>query len=144
MAQVCDLLKDRPLYSVDASLTVLEAATYMMERNIGAVPVLMHDELVGIFSERDVMNRVVAGRRDAGHTRVDEVMTHNPRRVAPTETLESCMFLMREHGFRHLPVCEGSKLKGLISLRDILLRDLSEKDDEVRQMRAYIGGSVSA
>jgi CBS domain-containing protein len=52
--------------------------------------------------------------------------------------MENCRQLMRRHGFRHLPVCEGKKLRGLVSLRDIVLHDLSEKDDEVRMMRAYI------
>ena len=142
MSQVQDLVRNRPLFAVDAARTVLEAATYMTERNIGAVPVTRQGKLVGIFSERDVMNRVVTGLRSPGLTPVEEVMTRNPRTVTSTESLENCMFLMREHGFRHLPVCDGEELKGLVSLRDILLRDLSEKDDEVRHMRAYLSGAA--
>ena len=142
MSQILELLKDRRIYSVEATTTVLEATTYMTERNIGAVPVLRDGELVGIFSERDVMNRVVTGLRSPGLTRVEEVMTPRPRIVAPTEPVENCMFAMREHGFRHLPVVEAGKLLGLISLRDILLRDLSEKDEEVRHMRAYLSGAA--
>ena len=138
MSMVRDLLKGRPIYSVDAEQTVLEAATYMTDHNIGAIPVLRDGALVGIFSERDVMNRVVAGLRSPGITKVSEVMTPRPRVVSGDETLENCLFIMRELGFRHLPVVDGDKVQGLISLRDILLRDLSEKDDEVQQMRAYI------
>ena len=142
MSQILDLVKNRPVYSVQAGHTVLEATTYMTERNIGAVPVLRDGELVGIFSERDVMNRVVTGLRAPGITRVEEVMTPRPRTVAPSEPVENCMFAMREHGFRHLPVVENGKLLGLISLRDIILRDLSEKDEEVRHMRAYLSGAA--
>jgi len=138
MSMVRDLLKGRPIYSVDVEQTVLEAATYMRDHNIGAIPVLRNGELAGIFSERDVMNRVVAGLRSPGLTKVSEVMTTQPRVVSGDETLENCLFIMRELGFRHLPVVDGGKVQGLISLRDILLRDLSDKDDEVQQMRAYI------
>ena len=123
MDKIYDLVKDRStIYSVDVNSTVLEAARFMMEHSIGAVPVLREGELAGIFSERDVMNRVVAAGRMPGTTKVSEVMTANPRSVALDETIENCLFLMREFGFRHIPICEGKKLKGLVSLRDIMLR----------------------
>jgi CBS domain-containing protein len=122
MATVYDLVKDRKIYSIDADKTVVEAARYMMEHNIGALPVLRDGQLVGMFSERDVMNRVVAVGRMPGQTKVSEVMTANPRAVAVDETIDNCLFLMREFGFRHLPICEGKELKGLVSLRDVLLR----------------------
>jgi CBS domain-containing protein len=126
MAQVQELLKDRKLYTIDAGSTVLEAARLMMEHSLGAVPVLRDGELAGVFSERDVMNRVVAAGRTPGTTPVTEVMTANPRSVAPEETIENCMFLMREYGFRHLLVCEGTKVKGVVSMRDIMLRYLAQ------------------
>jgi CBS domain-containing protein len=137
MSQIYDLLKEEP-HCVAANETVLEAARLMVAHNIGAVPVLRDGELVGIFSERDIMKRVVAEGRDPAHTRVSEVMTTNPTVVDVKESVEHCMVLMKEHGFRHLPICDGKKLKGFVSLRDILLRDLTEKDEEVRMMRAYI------
>jgi CBS domain-containing protein len=122
MSKIYDLVKDRRIYSIDADQTVVEAARFMMEHNIGALPVLRGGELVGIFSERDIMNRVVAVGRMPGQTRVSEVMTANPRSVSTDETIDNCLFLMREFGFRHLPICEGKQLKGLVSLRDVLLR----------------------
>jgi CBS domain-containing protein len=123
MERIYDLVKDRRMiYSVDANSTVLEAARFMMEHNIGAVPVLREGELAGIFSERDVMNRVVAAGRSPGQTRVSEVMTSNPRAVQADDSIDNCLFIMKEFGFRHLPIVEGKKLMGLISLRDILLR----------------------
>ena len=138
---VYDLINTQDTHIADADQTVLEAARAMVERNIGAVPVLRDGLLVGIFSERDLMKRVVVEARDPRTTRVDEVMTDDPLTVTPDESLETCMILMRRHGFRHLPVCEGKQLRGFVSLRDILLHDLNEKDHEVRMMRAYIQAS---
>jgi CBS domain-containing protein len=146
MASIHDLIRDRETYTVNAEEMVLAAARFMVERNIGAVPVLERGELAGIFSERDIMKRVLAAGRDPRTTPVSEVMTRDLTTVPPGESLENCMLLMREHGFRHLPVCEGKRLVGLVSLRDLLLRDLTEKDAEVKMMRAYIhsdpGGSA--
>jgi CBS domain-containing protein len=110
----------------------------MVENNIGAVPVLSQGELVGIFSERDLMTRVVVAGKDPARTPVSEVMTDDPLTVAPDDDLETCMTLMRRHSFRHVLVCQGRQLRGIVSLRDLLLHDLNEKDDEVRMMRAYL------
>jgi CBS domain-containing protein len=135
---VHDLINTQDTYRADANQMVLDVAQAMVDRNIGAVPVLSDGLLVGIFSERDLMKRVVVEGRDPGTTRVETVMTDDPLTVSPNESLETCMVLMRRHGFRHLPVCEGKQLRGIVSLRDILLHDLNEKDHEVRMMRAYI------
>jgi CBS domain-containing protein len=139
-----DLLKNQVTVSAQIHQSVLEVARLMVEHNIGAVPVLARGELLGIFSERDLMNRVVVQGRDPARTPVSEVMTGDPLTVSPTESLETCMTLMRRHGFRHLPVCSGSELRGVVSLRDILLHDLDEKDDEMRMMRAYLHSTPEA
>jgi CBS domain-containing protein len=133
MGQVYEIVKDRRVYSIDANSTVLEAARFMMEHSIGALPVLRDGEIVGIFSERDVMNRVVAVGRMPGTTKISEVMTANPKSISVDETVENCLFLMREFGFRHLPIIDGKQLKGLVSLRDILLRYVSQKEAEARR-----------
>jgi CBS domain-containing protein len=133
MTTLREIVKDRRVYSIDAGRTVLEAARYMMEHNIGALPVLRNGELAGMFSERDIMNRVVAVGRTPGSTSVAEVMTANPRAVAADETVEECLFIMREFGFRHLPIVEGKELKGLVSLRDILMRQAVEMERESRR-----------
>jgi len=138
MCCIYDLVRDQDTYRADVNQTVLDVAQAMVDRNIGAVPVLEDGLLVGIFSERDLMKKVVVEGRDASRTRVGDVMTPDPLTVAPSEELEACMLLMRQHGFRHLPISDGKQLKGMVSLRDIMLRDLTEKDDEVRMMRAYI------
>ena len=138
MPKIYDLIKDKVAHTITAEQTVLEAARQMAIHNVGAVPVLCEGELVGIFSERDIMKRVVAEGRDPARTRVSEVMTADPLIVDMRENIDHCMMLMKENSFRHLPICDGKKLKGIVSLRDILLRDLSEKDEEVKLMRAYI------
>ncbi len=135
---ICDLLKGQSTVSAEVHQTVLEVAHLMVEHNIGAVPVLRQGQLVGIFSERDLMRRVVVDGKDPAHTLVSEVMTEDPLTVAPNDPVETCMTLMKRHGFRHLPVCAGRDLKGVVSLRDLLLHNLDEKDDEVRMMRAYL------
>jgi CBS domain-containing protein len=134
MALVYDLVKDRRVYSIEADRSVLEAARFMMEHSIGALPVLRNGELVGIFSERDIMNRVVAVGRMPGTTKIAEVMTANPKAVSVDETVENCLFLMREFGFRHLPIIDGKALKGLVSSRDILLRYVAQKEAEARRL----------
>ena len=134
MSPIYDLVKDRRVCSIEADSTVLQAARYMMEQRIGALPVLRNGELVGIFSERDIMNRVVAVGRMPGTTKVSEVMTANPKAVDVNETIENCLYLMREFGFRHLPIVDGKELKGLVSSRDILLRYIALKEAEQRRM----------
>jgi len=135
---ISDLLENQVLVTADVHQTVIEVADLMVQHNIGAVPVLQDGALVGIFSERDIMTRVVAAGRDPARTPVGQVMTEDPLTIAPNDALETCMTLMKRHGFRHLPVCAGREVKGVISLRDILLHNLDEKDDEVRMMRAYL------
>jgi len=136
--RICDLIKDQETYQAELGDSVLQTVCAMVDRNIGAVPIVHNGKLVGIFSERDLMRRVVAEGRDCRSTCMAEVMTDDPLTVTTTEDLENCMALMRRHGFRHLPVCHEGQLIGIVSLRDILLHDLDEKDDEMRMMRAYI------
>src|SRR6201984_702036 len=133
MSTLRELIKDRRLYSVESNRSVLEAARYMMEHNVGALPVLRNGDLAGILSERDVMNRVVAVGRTPGTTAVSEVMTANPRSVSADESVDECLFIMREFGFRHLPIVDGKDLKGLVSLRDILMHQASEMERAARK-----------
>ena len=142
--RICDLIKDQETYPADLGNTVLETVRAMVERNIGAVPVLHDGKLVGIFSERDLMKRVVAEGLDPSSTCMAEVMTDDPLTINMNEELDNCTTLMRRHNFRHLPVCHDGQLVGMVSLRDILLHDLNEKDDEVRMMRAYIQATPGA
>lgn len=141
MAKVKDLIKNRETFTVQDHLTVFDVARFLVEHNIGAVPVLHDKKLVGIFSERDIMKRVVAEARDPRTTKVTDIMTKDPVTVTPESTVEECMVLMRDHNCRHLPICESNRLWGLISLRDVLAHDIEEKEEEARHLKAYIHSS---
>ncbi len=141
MSTIRDLIQGRTIHSVQASATVMTAALYMTECNIGAVPVMQGERLAGVFSERDILTRVVAAQRDPETTVLAEVMTTEPFIVGPDDPVERCMMAMKQHGFRHLPICEGERLVGFISLRDMLLHDLDEKEVDLRMMRAYLNAS---
>lgn len=128
----------REVFRVEPTMSVYEAARYMSERKIGAVCVLEGDRLVGIVSERDIMARVVAAGLDPTATHVAEVMSQNPIVISIDDSYEKCIKIMQSEKFRHLPVVEGGRLLGLISFRDLLQVDISEKDNEIKMMRAYI------
>ena len=142
MATIRDLISNRTIHYVQPNQTVFEAASYMVERNVGAVPVLDDAKLVGIFSERDIMRRVVTEGRDPLTTHISEVMTANVRSVAPGASSEEAMCVMQTHSIRHLPVCDGRTLVGFLSLRDLLRCHLDEKSGEADMMRAYIQTST--
>ncbi len=138
MTKVKDVVHERETYTAAVEQTVFDIARYMVERNIGAVPVVREGRLVGIFSERDIMKRVVAESRDPRATKVADIMTKNPVVVTPETSIDECMHLMKTNNCRHLPICDGERLKGLISLRDILAHEIAEKEDEARHLKAYI------
>jgi CBS domain-containing protein len=143
MATIRDLLIHRTIHYVQPDQTVIEAAGYMVECRVGAVPVLDGTTLVGVFSERDIMSKVVTRGRDPLTTRIREVMSTELRTLAPGSSCEDAMVMMQAHGIRHLPVCDGSTLVGFLSLRDLLRHTLDEKSGEADMMRAYIQTSVS-
>jgi CBS domain-containing protein len=114
----------------------------MAELNIGAICVVDHDELCGVFSERDLLKRVVVPRLDVEKTRVGVVMTTDPVTVEASANMDDAIELMRRHSVRHLPVMDGGALTGFLSLRDLMNYDLEQKTEEVHQMRAYIHGAA--
>jgi len=117
---IADLLRDKPAYSVRPDATVLEAAQIMAERGIGALAVLAPDgALVGIFSERDVMARVVARGLVPAETRVASVMTRDPHRLSPGDTIFEAQELMQSAGCRHVPIVDRGRYVGMISMRDL-------------------------
>ena len=143
MAKIRDLLTNRTIYYVQPEQTVIEAADYMVECKVGAVPVLNGTVLAGVFSERDIMSKVVTKGRDPVSTRVSEVMSTDLQTVTPDSSCDEAMLMMQSHGIRHLPVCEGKTLVGFLSLRDLMRLTLEEKSGEAEMMRAYIQTSAS-
>jgi len=138
MRTIGSIVADRDTYHLDGGASVREASRYMTERRVGAVAVLSGDRLVGIVSERDIMGRVVAAGLDLDRTRVQDVMTRDLVVAHARDTYEEGLRMMKQAGCRHLPVVEGDRLIGMISQRDLLQIDLSEKDEEIRWLNAYI------
>ena len=138
MQDLREFLTTREFYYVSPATTVRETAQYMKDRNIGAVCVLDDTCLVGILSERDMMNRVVAAGLDPDSTKASAVMTPKPVVVQAKNNCTECMKIMKRSGVRHLPVVDGDKLLGMISLRDLLQADLDDKEEEIRMMHEYI------
>lgn len=146
MASIRDLLINRTIHYVEPQQTVLEAATYMVECNVGAAPVLDGSRLAGIFSERDIMSKLVIRGLDPKTTRISELMTTTLQTLAPDASCEEALLMMQTHGahgVRHLPVCDGNTLVGFLSLRHLIRHTLEEKSGEIEMMRAYIQTSVS-
>jgi CBS domain-containing protein len=133
-----DFFKGRELYYVAPDTSTYDAARFMAERNIGAACVLEADRLVGIISERDMMNRVIAAGRDPKTTLVRDVMTSKPIIVNAGESHEKCLKVMQQAKIRHLPVIDGDRLLGVISLRDLLKVDADSKAEELKLMQDYI------
>jgi CBS domain-containing protein len=123
---VAELLKDRrsdELISLPASASVADAVAVMAEREIGAVLVMQDDGLVaGIFSERDLLARVVAARRDPEATTLSLVMTRDVKFVTPGTSTEAALALMHLHRFRHLLVIDGPRVHGVVSMRDLVVQ----------------------
>jgi CBS domain-containing protein len=143
MASIRDLLINRTIHYVEPQQTVLEAATYMVEANVGAAPVLDGSRLAGIFFERDIMSKLVTRGLDPKTTRISELVTTTLQTLAPDASCEEALLVMQTHGVRHLPVCDGNTLVGFLSLRDLMRHTLEEKSGEAEMMRAYIQTSVS-
>ncbi|PYQ20719.1 MAG: IMP dehydrogenase [Acidobacteria bacterium] len=138
MKTVGTLVAGREVYHVRVEHTVREAARYMSDRRVGAVAVLEGDRLAGVLSERDIMSRVVARALDPDTVKVGEVMTRELVVASASESNEDGVRKMKQAGCRHLPVIQGDRFLGMVSLRDLLQVDLSEKDEEIRLLNAYI------
>lgn len=115
---ITDILRKQTLVALGPEVSVRHAAVVMAENAIGAVPVTSGGRLVGIFSERDIMTRVVAHGLDTGATAIGEVMTPAPITVGSHGTMSRALRLMRDAGVRHLPVVDGDILLGMVSARD--------------------------
>lgn len=138
MRTIRNILEAREIYSLSPSMTAEEAARYLAERNVGATVVLEGGQLAGLLSERDILTKVVAMGRDPRTTPIADIMSQNLVMVNADQTCEDCLALMKRNGVRHLPVVDNDRLLGLVSLRDLLQVDVSEKEDEIKMMRAYI------
>lgn len=138
MARISQILSDRDLYFVERSQTVFEVANRMADRHVGAILVLENGHLCGVFSERDLMVKVVVAGRDPHTVTVGEVMTTHPASVDESASADEAMEIMHQHNCRHLPVLRQGKVTAMVSMRDLMYFDLERKAEEIRHMREYI------
>jgi CBS domain-containing protein len=126
------------LISAEPEALVFDVALAMSDGRIGAIPIIEGERLVGIFSERDLMTRVVVAGRDARMTRVCEVMTHEVVTAGLDESVDRCLQKMQRAGCRHLPVVHDGRVISMLSMRDLLRDEIEEQGEEIRHLRAYI------
>lgn len=143
--RVRDLLaeKGRQVYTIRKGATVCEAVREMNRKGVGALLVMADERPVGIFTERDVLRRVVDVDRDPELTKVVEVMTPAPVTVPSSTRVEEAMAEMTSRRFRHLPVVEGGEVVGLVSIGDIMRWVMMHMEDDLQHMTEYITGKVS-
>jgi CBS domain-containing protein len=134
---VKEVMQKRNVLKAPPQTLVSEAAKLMAKKNVGAVMVVEGERLVGIFTERDVVFRVVARSRDARTTRLADVMTPSPEVVAPNKPLGYALSIMHERGFRHLPVIEGGKILGIVSARSAMDPELEDFVSEARRREHF-------
>jgi CBS domain-containing protein len=140
MATLRDILaqKGREVISVHSADTVMRAASLMNERNIGGVVVLDDGQLAGIFTERDVLRRVVAQGRDPATTPVRAVMSSPVVTCRPDLGIDECAALMTTRRVRHLPIRDRDELVGMVTIRDILAYQVGEQQATIAQMNSYL------
>ncbi|MFN7086240.1 MAG: cyclic nucleotide-binding/CBS domain-containing protein [Burkholderiales bacterium] len=135
--RIKDVMERKKILIAPPDTTVSKAAKLMEERNVGAIMVVENEYLVGIFTERDVVFRVIARDRDVKTTRLAEVMTAKPLTVDPDKSFGYALLVMQENGFRHVPVVVDGKPVGIVSSRNALDPEMEEFISE-SQRRKYI------
>ena len=136
------IVADQELFTLPGKTTVSEAARLMKKSSVGAVMVVEERRLVGIFTERDGLFRVLATKHDPRTTKLADVMTRNPKTIHPDKAFGHALLIMYEGGFRHVPVVEDGRPLGMISARDALGPDLEAFQSELSQqehLREIIG-----
>jgi len=141
MSQVRDIVDDRKLFWVEENDTVADVARRMAELQVGAILVLNAGELRGIFSERDLMRRVVLERLDLDRTPVRSVMSTQLATIDESASIEDAMEAMQSHKCRHLPVMREGRVTAFLSMRDLINYELAQKTEELHHMHAYIRNS---
>lgn len=136
--------KGSTVWHVSPETTVFDAIKLMAEKNIGALPVMSQGVLAGIFTERDYTRKIALMGKTSRDTRVRDVLSGNVICVTGSDSVEDCMRLMTNNRIRHLPVVEGDKLAGIISIGDLVNWIISAQNSAIEQMEQYIAGGVSA
>jgi CBS domain-containing protein len=127
-------------WTVTPETTVFEAIQLMAEKNVGALLVVRESKLAGIITERDYTRKVALKGRSSKDTRVNEILSGQVIHVSPEHTVEQCLRLMTEHRVRHLPVLEGQKIVGVISIGDLVNCVITAQSSTIHQLETYITG----
>lgn len=130
--------KGDAIYSVAPQESVLAAIRRMAEHHVGALLVMDGDRLVGIVSERDYARKVILKDRSSRDTAVADIMSSPVIWVAPTTTLSECMHTVTAHRIRHLPVVDGERVVGVLSIGDLVKAVIDEQSEEIEQLQTYI------
>ena len=143
MKRVSQLLSEKgsEFWTVSPSATVLQALEMMAAKNVGALLVMEGEKLAGIFSERDYARKVVLEGRTSKDTSVGDIMSSKVVCVTPQQSVEDCMALMTDKRIRHLPVIEGDRVLGIISVGDVVKAVITEQTFVISQLEHYITGS---
>ncbi|HXE40993.1 MAG TPA: CBS domain-containing protein [Azonexus sp.] len=137
---ISDILVGRPLFTAGKETTVRAASRVMAENKIGALLIVEGKQIVGIFTERDALNKVLAAGLDADKTTVGQVMVPDPQTIRADKPLAYALYMMAEGGFRHVPVvADDGKPLGMLSARDALGQDIVEVERELRHLEALEG-----
>ncbi len=132
--------KGQDVWSVSPDASVYEAMEIMADKGVGALVVLENDKLSGIITERDYARKVVLKERVSKQTRVEEIMTKTVLYAQPGHTVEQCLAIMTEKRTRHLPVLDGDKLVGIVSIGDLVKSVIAEQQHVIEQLEHYISG----
>jgi len=132
--------KGASTWTISPDATVLDAIQLMADKNIGALLVTKNEKLVGIISERDYTRKVVLKGRSSKDTPVRDVLSGHVVNVTPEHTVDECLRLMTEHRVRHLPVLEGEKIAGVVSIGDLVNWIISAQSSTIHQLQTYITG----
>ena len=145
MTFVRDLLRGKPaeVWTIESRDTVYKALQVMADKNVGALPVVDDGNLVGMLSERDYARKVILKDKSSRATAVGELMSHPVFCVGPDDTLEICVDLMTTHHIRHLPVCDGQRMIGMVSIGDVLKATIAKRDVLIKDLENYIVGARS-
>ncbi len=143
MATVADLLKQKgkKVFSVSSQTSIHDALILLADHNVGALPVVDDNNLVGIFSERDLARLQAKPKPTSLDTPLEKVMTKKVYTITPATKTEECMQMMTDKHIRHLPVIDDEKLIGIISIGDVLKAVINTQQDFIKRLQEYISGS---
>jgi signal-transduction protein with cAMP-binding, CBS, and nucleotidyltransferase domain len=142
MVRIQDVIRGRDLFSVQVNQSVADVARRMADLRVGAILVLDREELRGLFSERDLMTRIVVEGRNPETTPVSAVMSTNLATIDESATLDEALECMNQHNSRHLPVMSQNRVTGFLSMRDLMNYELESKIEELQHLQAYVNGSA--